>query len=114
MTTRLPDAQQHLERLVGATVHTIAGERPNAIIAIEGDKVLVGTEKSPGGQHVEIAWIQEAIDRLKADGELEVTTAALGSPIGHRSALIGAVLREIEGVRVVSHHPARVALETRT
>ena len=51
-------------------------------------------------------WVQQAIDLLVAAGELEMTTAALGSPIGYRSAFLGAVLRELDRVEVMSRSPA--------
>jgi hypothetical protein len=62
------DARRHLERLVGMTVHTIARQEPNVILGVDEDVVLVGTQKSPAGKPVEVAWVQDAIDRL-ADAE---------------------------------------------
>jgi uncharacterized protein DUF6884/GIY-YIG catalytic domain-containing protein len=102
------DARRHLERLIGTTVYTIARDEPNRILRIEGDVVLVGTRRSPSGTPVPVEWVQEAIDRLIAAGELEMTTRALGAPIGYRSAFLGAALRELDGVEVMSRRPARV------
>jgi hypothetical protein len=58
--------------------------------------VIVATSKSPNGQAVPIAWIQDAIDILERDGEVGINVPA----VGHRSAFIGAALRELPGAQV--------------
>lgn len=61
------DARKILHGLIGKTIHTLTG-RPNTILGLEGDAVLVATARSPTGQPVPIAWVQDALDRLAADG----------------------------------------------
>jgi hypothetical protein len=70
------DAREHLRRLVGQTIRTPSG-RQNTILRIEGDDVVVGTQRSPSGKPVPIEWVQEAMDLLADQGELaiEVSTA---------------------------------------
>ena len=80
-------ARTQLESLVGSDVCTRTTRLPNRVLLIVGDEV--GTGKSPGGQAVPIAWVQDAIDMLVRDGAVEVTVEA----IGHRSAFVGAVPR---------------------
>jgi hypothetical protein len=88
----VPDARAYLRGLIGKTIHTLTG-RPNSIIAIDGDDVLVGTTRSPDGQAVPIAWVQEAMDRLYAQGSIEISVES----VGYRSAFIGAVLATLPG-----------------
>jgi hypothetical protein len=102
-------ARTHLESLVGSDVYTLTKHRPNRVLRIEGDEVVVGTGKSPGGQAVPIEWVQDAIDMLVRDGEVEVTVEALG----HRGAFIGAVLATLPGVVVEPTTPRRVTLGSR-
>jgi hypothetical protein len=81
------DARQVLQSLVGQQVRTITG-RPNTVLALEGDNVLVATTRSPAGQAVPIKWVQSALDRLSETGEVEISVES----VGYRSAFIGAVL----------------------
>jgi hypothetical protein len=85
------DARTILQELVGETIHTLTG-RPNRVLAVEGDEVRVGTSRGPSGQLVPIAWIQEALDRLAADGEVEISVES----VGYRSAFVGAVLSSLD------------------
>lgn len=64
------DARELLQALQGRTIMTVSG-RPNTILALNDDQVLVGTERSPKGASIPMAWIQDAVDRLSADGEVE-------------------------------------------
>jgi hypothetical protein len=100
----LIDARVLLADLVGKTIPTIAG-RPNTILRIAGDDVIVGTRKSPSGQPVPIAWVQDALDRLVRDGEIEISVES----VGYRSAFIGAVLAVLPGA-VASRKPRSVQL----
>jgi hypothetical protein len=90
------NARTHLERLVGETIRTLTG-RPNTIIGIEGDDVIVGTTKSPNGQPIPLQSVQDAMDQLAEKGELAIEV----STVGYRSAFIGAVLATLPDVVVV-------------
>jgi hypothetical protein len=57
------DAREHLQGLVGTTITTLSG-RPNTVLRVQGDVVIVGTQRSPGGQPVPIEWVQAALDDL--------------------------------------------------
>jgi len=84
------NARQVLGDLVGKTIQTLTG-RPNTVLALEGDAVRVATERSPEGALVPVDWVQEALDRLTADGEIE--------SVGYRSTFVGAVLASLEDRR---------------
>jgi hypothetical protein len=102
------DARALLDSLVGDTLMTVTG-RPNTVLEVRDAEVLVATARSPSGQTVPIEWVQDALNRLAAEGEVEVSVASLG----HRSAFVGAVLAAVEGARVVRTTPrARVVLQT--
>jgi len=98
-------ARDHLQRLVGKELRTVGRGERNEVHRLEGDDVVVATSRSPEGTRVPIAWVQEAMDRLAATGELEVTTRGLGDQIGHRSAFIGAVLSELDGCEALTDPP---------
>lgn len=89
------DARSFLASLAGRTLRTVSG-RENRILEIDGDCVRVWTSRSPSGQVVRVAWVQEALDRLERDGEIEISVAS----VGYRSALIGAVLQQLPGAEV--------------
>jgi hypothetical protein len=91
------DAPSILQGLIGQEIHTITG-RPNWVLSMAGEDVVVGTTKSPSGQRVPVAWVQEALDRLWLDGELEISVPS----VGYRSAFIGAVLSTIPGAVATS------------
>jgi hypothetical protein len=102
------DARKHLTRLVDETIYTLAQRRPNRVLAIEGDEVIVATEKSPEGEPVPIEWVQDALDRLFRDGEVLVSVKS----VGYRSAFIGAVLATVPDVEILTR-PRRVRLRRR-
>lgn len=102
---RLPTARQLLDRLEGETIRTVIG-RPNIVLALREDSVLVGTERSPIGQPVPLAWVQRGLDQLAADGVVEVTTDALE----HRSAFVAAVLLTLPEAELVEGTPPRIML----
>jgi hypothetical protein len=99
------NARKHLTGLQGQTVYTLSQRRPNRILELTGEAVIVATEKSPGGEPVPIEWVQDALDRLFGDGEIVVSVES----VGYRSAFIGAVLGTVPGVEVLTN-PRRVRL----
>jgi hypothetical protein len=99
------DARKYLTGLLGQTIYTLSQRRPNRILELKGDSVIVATEKSPGGEPVPIAWVQDALDRLFREGEIVVSVES----VGYRSAFIGAVLGTVPGVEVLTN-PRRVRL----
>ena len=98
------DARSHLASLVGSTIQTLRGA-PNTVLRLEGDDVIVATRRSPQGKPVPIAWVQAALDRLRRDGEVEITVAS----VGYRSAFVGAALAALPGART-AQNPPRVLL----
>jgi hypothetical protein len=90
------DARAFLTGLFGKRLTTVGRAQPNRILRIEGDVVIVATSRSPKGQPVPIAWVQDAIDILERDGEVGINV----STVGHRSAFVGAVLRELPSAQV--------------
>ena len=99
------NARKYLFALKGRTLYTLGQGKPNRIIAIDKETVTVGTEKSPKGTPLKIAQVQDALDRLKAKGKVEVNVKSLGS----RSGFIGAVLATVPGAEV-DEKPAAVRL----
>ncbi len=99
-----PDMRVVLAGLVGQTIPTLTG-RPNRILRIEGDVVIVGTGRSPQGKPVEIGDVQDAADRLYATGELLIDVES----VGHRSAFVGAALAALPGTRTATA-PRRIEL----
>lgn len=105
MADQYLDARAYLGGLVGQGLRTVTG-RPNRILEIRGDGVIVGTMKSPHGQPVPIKWVQDAMDRLEADGEITIDVTT----VGYRSAFIGAVLSTLPGAAIERTSPPRIAL----
>jgi hypothetical protein len=98
------DARSHLASLVGRTIQTLSGAS-NTVLRLEGDAVIVATRRSPQGQPVPIVWVQGALDRLRRDGEVEISVAS----VGYRSAFVGAALATLPGAST-AHNPQRVML----
>jgi hypothetical protein len=99
-------ARKLLESLVGREITTITG-RPNRILRVDGDQVVVATTRSPNGQKVPVEWVQEALDRLVQDRALTISVAS----VRYRSAFIGAVLSQLPGAEVDrSKSPPRIRL----
>lgn len=71
------DAVEVLTALQGQPIHTLTG-KPNTILRVDGDRVFVATNKSPEGRPVPILWVQEALDRLVAEGEVVINVASVG------------------------------------
>jgi hypothetical protein len=103
-----PSVRSHLTSLIGATIPTITG-RPNRIVGIEGDNVIVATQRSPEGEPVALTSVQAAADRV-FDGEIVRIDRAVA---GFRSsAFVGAVLQSMPDVEVL-RNPPRAMLATR-
>jgi hypothetical protein len=98
------DARSHLASLVGKTIETFS-EASNIVLRLQGDDVIVATRRSPQGQPVPIAWVQAALDRLRRDGEVEISVAS----VGYRSAFVGAALAALPGAST-AHNPQRILL----
>ena len=98
------DARSHLASLVGTTIQTLSGAS-NTVLRLQGNEVIVATARSPQGQPVPIAWVQAALERLRRDGEVEISVAS----VGYRSAFVGAALAALPGAST-AHKPQRVLL----
>ena len=82
------NASDHLRGLVGSEIRTAASGRPNRILRIEGEDVIVATSRSPDGHAVPIKWVQEAMDILESGGgvTIDVETVGYRSPFNRRCA----------------------------
>jgi hypothetical protein len=98
-------ARELLQSLIGEEIATVTG-RPNTVLDLDGDNVIVATGRSPGGQPVPVEWVENAIQRLLGEGEVEISVPSLG----HRSAFVGAVLLKLPGAVLISGTPPRVRL----
>src|ERR1700733_7505888 len=101
----MTDAREFLRSLLGKRLKTVTG-RDNRIVGVEGDTVRVSTTRSPGGQDVPVAWVQDAIDRIEREREIEISVGS----VGYRSAFIGAVLKELPAAQVIRSSPPRIRL----
>jgi hypothetical protein len=99
------DVTSYLRRLVDAELRTATG-RPNRLLRVGSDDLIVATSKSPLGRGVPIAWVESAVHRLRSDGVTTIDVATLG----YRSAFIGAVLLTIPGATLASSVPPVVRL----
>lgn len=99
------DARSVLRSLTGQEISTVTG-RPNRILRLDGDDVIVATERSPAGTAVPIQMIQSGLDRLQEAGELEISVTSLG----HRSSFVGAVLLTLPGTHLSRTSPPRILL----
>jgi hypothetical protein len=99
------DSVQFLRTLVGKEIRTARG-RPNRVLRIDGDKIVVATTPSPEGRPVPLKWATDAIENLRQNGEVEVSVASLG----YRSAFVGAVLLQLTHAELVETSPPRVRL----
>lgn len=91
--------------LVGKEIRTPSG-RPNHVLSVSGSHVIVGTDRSPEGTPVPIAYVQTAIDMLSEHGEITIDVET----VGYRSAFIGAVLATIPGAVVLPTSPPKITL----
>ena len=99
------DARSLLLSLVGQEISTVTG-RPNRVLRVDGNDVIVATERSPAGTAVPIQMVQSGLDRLQEVGELEVSVRSLG----HRSSFVGAVLLTLPGTHLSRTTPPRILL----
>lgn len=94
-------------------ITTVADRRPNRIVSVERDGIMVHTEKSAstGSAQLVPAWmIEVAWDHLRRTGSL--TQRHLLSTDGlnvKRSAFVLALLARFPGVRVVSTRPSELS-----
>jgi hypothetical protein len=100
------DARSHVQSLVGKEIRTLTSGRPNRILRIEDDDVIVATARSPRGSRVPIQWLLDAVDLLESTGDVSVDVETLR----YRSAFIGAFLATLPGAFVRPTTPRRVAL----
>lgn len=100
-----PDARTLAAGLVGRTVTTVSG-RTNVVLAIDGDDVIVGTERTPEGARVPLAMIEAGIDALSRDGTVTVDVETLG----HRSAFVAAMLLTLPDTTLEPTTPPRILL----
>lgn len=96
----MDDADTLLRRLIGHDLRTPDG-RPNRILSIGYEEVLVATERSPNGQPVPIEMIRNALGILRETGAVTIDVATLG----HRSAFVGAVLWTLPGAQIDGSPP---------
>lgn len=101
-------ARELLAGLVGQTLETLSG-RWNSILELRDTQALVATERSPAGNSVPIALVEEALDQLHAAGELRIDVPT----VGYRSAFVGAVLQTLPGARL-EQNPQRIVLSEHT
>lgn len=103
--TETPRAREVLESLIGQEIHTVTG-KPNRVVRLEQDAVIVASQRSPAGTPVPVIWVQEAIDRLHETHEIEVSVESLS----YRSAFVGAVLLTLPDAVLVRTTPPRIRL----
>lgn len=96
----LTGAADLLRRLVGQPLTTVSG-RTNTVIGVRPPRAIVATDRSPKGQPVPIAWIDDALRRLVRDGHVEIHPRTSS----YRSAFIGAVLLTLPGARAFGSPP---------
>lgn len=86
--------------LLGSSIPTIVGSE-NRILAVQPNRVLVGTRRSPEGQWIPLDELDAALTRLRTNGEVVIHP----DDVGYRSAFIGAVLLTLPGARAHGSPP---------
>ena len=99
----LPDARWLITSLIGQTIFTLGRDRPNTIKSIEGENVIVATQRSPDGKPVPLSLVQMGLTKLQDTGELRVNPESFGGR--RRSSFIGAAIATLPDV-AVEHRPA--------
>jgi hypothetical protein len=93
-----PDARELVQGLVDSTLQTLARQRPNVVLAIEGPHGIIGTAKSHEGEPVALPKIQDGLAVLSAEREVRITPATFDGY--RRSSFIGALLGTLDGAGV--------------
>ena len=96
----LETATDLLRRLIGVPISTIDGS-PNRVLRVTPPDVIVATTRSPAGNPVPIADVQQALDRLRSEGAVTIHP----SDVGYRSAFVGAVLLTLPGAHAAGSPP---------
>lgn len=99
------DARALLTSCVGQQIHTVTG-RPNTVLTVAGDNVIVATDRSPAGEPVPIEWVQRGLDRLPEAGDVQLGVRSLG----YRGAFVASVLLKLPGAVVAPTRPRRIRL----
>jgi hypothetical protein len=99
-SSSIEEALRLLNLLRGREIETTTGA-VNRILAIEPPNVVVATARSPQGQPVPIADVQNALDLLRLHGAVTIDVETLG----HRSSFVGAVLAARADVSVAGSPP---------
>lgn len=95
VTNQFPNARKLVDSLIGTQLNTPSG-RLNTILRIEGESIIVGTERSPEREAVPLRMVQAALDILQDTRSVVIHP----DEVGHRSAFIGAGLRTLPGARL--------------
>lgn len=102
-----------LRRLVGAEpIPTISRGRPNWILGVDHDQILVHTEKTRREgepQPVPVEWIEDVCRMLCERGRVSRDDLQ-GTKARFRSAFIFAILAQLPGVRHVTEPKATLYL----
>lgn len=97
-----PDARTLIENLLGQTIYTLGRDKPNVVKAVDGDNVIVGTRRSPGGKPVPLSLVQMGLDNLHEAGNLRISPETFNGR--RRSSFIGAAIATLPDV-AVEHRP---------
>src|SRR5690348_7009790 len=89
---------------MGAAIPSVGSRRPNRIIRMEGDTVIVERAGSPAGTRL-LGPIQAAADRVFEGEEIRLNELSVGGNHG----FTGAVLQSMPGVQVLQQ-PDRARL----
>ena len=92
--------EDFLRERIGQALRTFRGQR-NVILGVQPPHVIVGTDRSPDGQPVDIVWVDEALKELRTTGEVVIHPSATS----HRSSFIGAVLLTLDGATATGSPP---------
>jgi hypothetical protein len=80
------DAQIVLRSLIGEPLATVSRGRPNTIVEVSSDAAVVVTSRSPAGQRVPVAWLQEVLDRLGGGETLSLDPNSASSVLATAAA----------------------------
>lgn len=104
---RVSNARDVLSPLIGTTLLTVPRNRPNQVLELRGNDVIVGTPRTPSGSAVPIAYVDAALTRLIAESELEISVPSLGH---RRTSFVGAALMTLDGVEMTDSSPPRLVI----